>query len=68
MMRRREFIGLIGVAAATWPLGVGAQQPNAQMPTIAFVTSGTPADNPRSYRSDHHAVIEPVSYAARAES
>jgi putative tryptophan/tyrosine transport system substrate-binding protein len=51
-MRRREFVALLGGAAAAWPLNARAQQPE-KLPTIGFVGSDSPgpyADRLRAFR------------------
>ena len=58
-MKRRQFITLLGGAAATWPLAARAQQP---IPLVGFVWTGDTSSAPMPYVTAFRQGLKEVSF------
>jgi hypothetical protein len=61
-MRRRDFIGIFGSAAA-WPLAAHAQQP--AMPVVGFMSARSPEDSEHLLAAFRQGLAEVVTSRAR---
>ena len=61
-MRRREFMTLLGSAAASWPIAARAQQ--AAMPVVGFFHL-TSLETRRNYLADFHRGLREAGYVRR---